>query len=131
MLQSVAGIACLLVASFGIMTLAGNIDSKAAAEYCDDAVINSATSPNGRWLAEVHYSNCGLQTTNQWNSYLHLQDLHSGKTFHRSVVFAGRQDQLRLEWSPNQLNVTGGNLAELQHVEQPQGLQVQLADPLI
>ena len=131
LLQSVAGVACLLVASFGVMALAGHLDTKAAAEYCDDAVVNSVTSPNGHWLAEVHYSNCGLHTTKQWNSYLHLQDLHSGKTYHRSVVFAGRQDELHLEWSPNQLNVAGGNLAELQRVEQPEGLQVQLAEPFI
>lgn len=131
LLQALAGFAGLLLASFAFMQWVGNIDTAAAQEFCDDALVTSSASPNGHWLAEVHFSNCEISVPKRWKSYLHLTNLSSGEVFHGRVVMLGRQDDLQLEWAPESLKVSGVNLEELQQVTQPQGLRVELADPLI
>ncbi|MCH1919659.1 hypothetical protein L9G15_09460 [Shewanella sp. A3A] len=131
LLQSLAGVAALLLASFAVMQLVGKVNSATAQGFCDDTLMTSLPSPNGHWLAEVHFSNCDISIPKRWKSYLHLTNLHSGEVFRSTVVMLGRQDDLRLEWAPESLKVSGVNLQELQRIEQPQALRVELADPVI
>ncbi|QSX33578.1 hypothetical protein JYB87_18015 [Shewanella avicenniae] len=135
-LQSVAVAATLCVVSFSIMELSARLELPAAAQLCDDTLLQSSTSPNGKWMAEVHFSNCGVKTAQRWHSYLHLTNLYSGTEYPATLVTKGRQDNLRLEWAAESehalaLKVSGVNLAELAKIEQPNGVAVELSEPLI
>ncbi|WP_417762432.1 hypothetical protein [Shewanella sp.] len=131
LLPSFVGIVVLLLTSFTVMKFAGNIDTAAAQTFCDDNVLHSLTSPNGRWLAELHFSNCQLSVPKRWKSYLHLTDLSSGEVYRSTVVMLGRQDDLQLQWTPAALQVSGVDPEALEQVEQPQGLRVELTQPTI
>ncbi|KFZ35958.1 hypothetical protein HR45_19100 [Shewanella mangrovi] len=136
MLQSVAVVAALFLVSFSVMELAEQLEMPAAAQFCDDAILQSSTSPNGKWMAEVHFSNCSLEHPRSWKSYLHLTNLYSGHEYPATMVINGRQDALRLEWALESvehagLKVAGVKLAELAYIEQPKGVAVEIVDPLI